>query len=170
MRLRVSLEIIGEIVLLLLVGSFFLYLTIESLHWPLGSALMPWISVAIGTPFWLWRMAVLIFQASESKGQIMDIGFRTGSDPKGERGRFIRICCFIVGLYLAIWLVGFHIALPAGILFYVRVYGGMSWIGSILLALCFVVLIIGVYDHLINAAWHEPPLLKWIYSFLPQPQ
>jgi hypothetical protein len=97
----------------------------------------------------------------------MDFGFRSGDDPEGERGRFLRICCFIVALYLAIWLVGFHIAMPLGILIYVRVYGKMSWVGSIGLALLFVALIFGVYDRLLNAAWHEPPLLQWIYSFLP---
>ena len=167
MRRWVSLEIVGEIVLLLMVGGFFLYLFLESLHWPLGSALMPWIAVAIGTPFWLWRMSVLLLQAKESSGQIMDIGFRSGDDPEGERGRFVRICSYIVGLYLAIWLFGFHIALPLGILFYVRVYGNLSWVGSILLGLAFLVLLIGVYDNLLNAAWHEPPVLQWIYSFLP---
>ena len=167
MRRRISLEIFGEVVLLLLVGGFFVYLFLESLQWPLGSALMPWIAVAIGAPFWLWRVATLFYQAKESSGQIMDIGFRSGADIEGERGRFIRICCFIVGLYLAIWLVGFHIAMPAGILFYVRVYGKMSWVGAISLALFFVILLVGVYDHLLNAVWHEPPVLQWIYSFFP---
>ncbi len=167
-RLRMSLEIFGEIVLLAMVGGLFVYMFVESLDWPLGSALMPWIAIGIGAPFWLFRLAVLIFQAKEAaSGQIMDIGFRSGDDPEGERGRFVRICSYIVGLYLAIWLLGFHIALPAGILFYVRVYGKVSWIGSTLLALAFLGLLIGVYDNLLNAAWHEPPLLQWIYSFLP---
>jgi hypothetical protein len=57
--------------------------------------------------------------------------------------------------------------MPAGILFYVRVYGKMSWVGSVFLALFFVVLLFGVYDHLLNATWHEPPVLQWIYSFFP---
>ena len=170
MRRWLSLEIAGEFVLLALVGGFFVYLFIESLYWPLGSALMPWIALAIGAPFWLWRVAVLFFQWKESSGQIMDIGFRIGDDPEGQRGRFIRICCYIAGLYIAIWFLGFHIALPAGILLYVRFYGKMTWVGSILLALFFVVLIVGVYDRLLNATWHEPPLLQWIYSFLPDSQ
>jgi len=167
-RHGISLEIIGESVLLLLVGSFFVYLFVESLDWPLGSALMPRIAVAIGAPFWAWRVAVMFFQAKESSGQIMDIGFRSGDDPKGEFGRFVRICCFILGLYFAIWLLGFHIAMPAGILLYVRVYDKMSWIGSILLALVFLGLLIGVYDKLLNATWHDPPLLQWIAAFFSQ--
>jgi hypothetical protein len=153
--------------LLAIVGGLFVYMFIESFEWPLGSALMPWIAIAVGVPFWLYRLAVLLFQLKEaSTGQIMDIGFRTGGDPAGERSRFIRICSFIVGLYLAIWLVGFHIALPAGILFYVRVYGNVGWVGSIVLALAFLGLLIGVYDHLLNATWHEPPLLLWFQSLL----
>lgn len=167
-RRGISLEIIGESVLLLLVGSFFVYLFVASLDWPLGSALMPRIAVAIGAPFWAWRVGVMFFQAKESSGQIMDIGFRSGDDPQGESGRFVRICCFVVGLYLAIWLIGFHIAMPAGILFYIRVYGKVSWIGSILLALMFLGLLIGVYDKLLNATWHDPPLLQWIMTFFPQ--
>ena len=62
-RPRFSLEVTGEIVLLLLVGGFFIYLFVESLQWPLGSALMPWITVGIGVPFWLYRLIMLVVQA-----------------------------------------------------------------------------------------------------------
>ncbi len=159
-RQRFSLEVSGEIVLLLLVGGFFIYLFIESLQWPLGSALMPWITLSIGFPFWLYRLMVLFVRAKDAPGQIMDIGFRTAGDPTGERARFIRICFFIVGLYLAIWLFGFHIALPVGMLIYLRVYGHVSWWWSFGVALLFLVLIIGVYDRLLGATWHEPPVLQ----------
>ncbi len=165
-RSRLSLEVLGEIVLLLLVGGFFIYLFVGSLQWPLGSALMPWITVGIGVPFWLYRLMVLVAQAKDAPGQIMDIGFRTGGDPKGERARFLRICFFIVGLYAAIWLFGFHIALPVGMLFYLRVYGEVSWWWSFSVALLFLALIIGVYDRLLGATWHEPPVLELLYSIL----
>lgn len=163
-RPRFSLEVSGEIVLLLMVGGFFIYLFIESLQWSLGSALMPWITVSIGFPFWLYRLLVLFVRAADAPGQIMDIGFRTGGDPTGERARFFQICFFIVGLYLAIWLFGFHLALPAGMLFYLRVYGQVSWWWSCGTALLFLALIIGVYDRLLGATWHEPPVLVLLYS------
>ncbi len=162
-RQRFSLEVLGEIVLLLLVGGFFIYLFIESLQWPLGSALMPWITLSIGFPFWLYRLIVLSVRAKDAPAQIMDIGFRTGGDPTGERARFIRICFFIVGLYLAIWLFGFHIALPVGMLIYLRVYGQVSWWWSFGVALLFLALIMGVYDRLLGATWHEPPVLELLY-------
>ena len=161
-RPRLSPEVLGEIVLMLLVGGFFLYLFVESLQWPLGSALMPWIAVGIGAPFWLYRLMVLFFQAKDSPKQIMDIGFRTAGDPTGERKRFFRICSFIVGLYLAIWLFGFHIALPGAMLIYLRVYGEVSWWWSLGVALMFLALIVGVYDRLLGATWNEPVVLDLI--------
>jgi len=123
-RRGLSLEVVGEIVLLVIVGGLFAYLFIESFTWPPGSALMPRITVAIGTPFWLWRLASLIRSSQKvSSEQIMDLGFRTGADPRGERIRFFRICACILGLYVAIWLIGFHIAIPLGVAVYVYAYG-----------------------------------------------
>jgi hypothetical protein len=163
-RLGISLEVFGEIVLLALVGGFLVYLFIESLQWQLGSALMPWIAVGIGAPFWIYRVLVLILRARETQGQIMDIGFRTGGDPTGERARFFRISLFIIGLYIGIWLFGFHVALPLGTLLYVRVYGRLSWLGSLCVGLIFLALLVGVYDRLLNATWHEPLVQQWFES------
>ena len=110
-----SVEVVGEIILLAIVGSFFVYMFVESFGWPEGSALMPRIAIALGTPFWVARLITLVRSTRETSSEmIMDLGFRTGEDPRGERMRFVRICLFIVGLYAAIWLVGFHIALPLG--------------------------------------------------------
>jgi len=163
-RRKISLEIFGELVLLAVVGGFFVYLFIHSLAWPLGSALMPWIAVGIGAPFWVYRVLVLIIRAREEPTEIMDIGFRTGADPTGERTRFFRIASFVLSLYLGIWLFGFHVALPLGILIYVRVYGQLSWAASLFVGLVFLALLVGVYDRLLNATWHEPLAKQWFES------
>lgn len=160
-----SVEVVGEIILLAMVGALFLYMFIESFSWPLGSALMPRIAIGIGTPFWIARLVTLIRSTREtSSQQIMDLGFRTGADPRGERIRFARICLYIVGLYTAIWLVGFHLAIPLGVFFYVKVYGRAGWIWSTVLALLFLLLIVGVYDRFLNATWHDPPLLRLFWG------
>lgn len=160
-----SLEVVGEIVLLVIVGGLFAYLFIESFTWPAGSALMPRITVAIGTPFWLWRLVTLMRSSQKvTSQQIMDLGFRTGADPKGERLRFFRICASILGLYLAIWLLGFHIAIPIGVAAYAYVYGRAGLIWSAVLGLLFLGLIVGVYDHFLGAMWHDPPLLRMFWG------
>lgn len=166
-RRGIGLEVGGEIVLLGIVGSMFAYLLIESFSWPFGAALMPRIAVAIGAPFWLWRLVSLIRKARETPADgIMDLGFRTGADPKGERLRFFRIIAYIVGLYLAIWLLGFHIAIPLGVAGYVYIYGRAGLLWSVVVGLCFLGLIMGVYDHFLGATWHEPPILTPIQQML----
>ena len=159
-RRRLSLEVFGEVILLAIVGAFFIYFFIESFKWPLGSALMPRITIAIGVPFWLYRLIVICRHHTESSSQIMDLGFRTGADPKGEKGRMFRICSYILGLYLAIWLLGFYIALPVGVFFYAFVYGRVGWFWSLFLSMSFFALIVGVFDKLLNVTWHEPMVLQ----------
>ena len=160
-----SVEVVGEIILLAVVGVFFVYMFVESFSWPVGSALMPRIAIGFGTPFWFWRLFALVRSTREtSSEQIMDLGFRTGADPQGERMRFARICLYILGLYAAVWLVGFHIAIPLGVFFYVFVYGRAGWIWSTVLALLFLILIVGVYDRFLNATWHDPPLLRLFWG------
>jgi hypothetical protein len=157
---RWGLEIVGEIVLLAMVGSFFVYLFVKSLGWPLGAALMPRIVVIIGIPFLILRVVALLRQSDRPSGDIMDMGFRIGDDPTGERHRFIRFSLYIVGLYLAIWIFGFHVALPLGMAFYVRVYGKMSWVGTLIVGASFFAVIVLVYDQLLHATWHEPLIVK----------
>ena len=164
-RWRIPLEIVGEIPLLAIVGGFFVYLFLESLSWPLGAALMPRIAVIVGFPFLIIRVITLLRRTVAQQGQIMDMGFSIGIDPKGEARRFVRIYAFIVGLYLAIWLFGFHVALPLGMFFYLFVYGRVGWIASIAVSLFFLALIIGVYDNVLHVSWHEPLILR-IWNWL----
>ncbi len=160
-----SVEVVGEIILLAIVGGLFLYMFIESFQWPEGSALMPRIAIGLGTPFWIARLIALVRSTRETTSeQIMDLGFRTGADPGAERMRFTRICLYILGLYAAVWLVGFHIAIPLGVFFYVRVYGRAGWLWSTILGLLFLALIVLVYDRFLNATWHDPPLLRLFWG------
>jgi hypothetical protein len=155
-------EFIGEAVLLAIVGCFFVYLFVGSLKWPLGAALMPRIAVALGTPFLIARIFMLIRGAEKepSRREIMDTGFSQVNDPKAARKRFVRICGFICGLYLSIWIFGFHFALPIGVFLYLTIYGKMNWILSGLVALFLIALMIGMYDNIIHTDWGDPLILQ----------
>lgn len=161
-RKRLSLEVLGEIVLLVIVAAFFAYLFISSLNWTLGAALTPRIAVALGMPFLIYRMVLLLRHTQASPAQIMDMGFRIGTDPTAERARLVRIALFIVGLYFAIWMVGFHLALPAGMFFYLMVYGRAGIVWSLLISLIFLAIIIGLYDSVLRMHWHQPVLYQFL--------
>ena len=166
--MKLTLESAGELLLLILVAGFFVYMINESFRWKLGAQIIPWIAVAIGTPFLILRFLAVLWPAAEDSNgaqqQIMDIGFGTSDDGLAGR-RFFRICAYIIGLYLCIWLVGFHIALPLGTAIYLYVWGRAGLLWSAGLGLMFLVLIYGVYGELLHASWHEPlipTLLGWM--------
>jgi hypothetical protein len=153
-------QALGEVLLLICVGAFFTYMFLQSFKWPFGTALMPRIAVAIGVPFLFVRVVSLLRRTVEQQDGIMDTGFRLGGDPKREAKNFARICTFIVGLYFAIWLLGFHIALPGGMFLYLFFYGKAGWFGSTVISLCFLAFIVGVYDNVLHISWHEPLIFK----------
>jgi hypothetical protein len=172
LRKQLTLEIIGEFILLSTVTAFFVYLIVPSFDWPWGARLVPQIAVIIGTPFLILRI-IYVFHilfwgrtASVTPTQIMDFGFRVSGDPKQEARRWVRILCAIAALYLGIWLVGFHIALPVWIFAYMVWFGRANILIAAAIALLFVGLIAGVYGELINVPWPDPLLFTLFRDFL----
>ena len=160
-KFHLSLEVAGEMVLLLAVGAFFVYMFIDSFNWPEGATLMPRIAVLVGTPFWLIRAVTVLRGTSEKRaeeGGIMDTGFILGDDPRTEGRRFVRIFGFTGLMYAAIWVLGVHIALPGMLFLYLMYYGKAGWLWSAGLALAFLALIVGFYDWGVHIVWPEPLL------------
>ena len=163
-RRRFTLEVAGEIFLLVLVGAFFLYMFIDSFSYPEGADLMPRLAVLVGTPFWLIRVWTLLRGTPEKRieeGDIMDTGFILGDDPKTEGQRFVRIFGFTALMYLAIWLIGIHVALPGMLFLYLMYYGKAGWLGSAGVALAFLALIVGFYDLALHIIWPESIFPLW---------
>ncbi len=163
-RRRFTLEAAGEAVLLLAVGAFFLYMFIDSFSYPEGADLMPRLAVLVGTPFWLIRVWTLLRGTPERRieeGDIMDTGFILGEDPKTEGWRFARIFGFTALMYVAIWLIGVHVALPGMLFLYLMYYGKAGWLVSAGIALAFLALIVGFYDFALHIVWPESPFGLW---------
>jgi ABC-type amino acid transport system permease subunit len=167
-RKAVSLEIIGEMILLSAVAGFFIYIGVSALNWQFSAILTPAIAIVIGTPFLIWRiihvirMGFWVHNTEVTQSQIMDIGFRVGQDRKGERQRFIRIFVAIGVLYAGIWILGFHITLPLWIFGYMYWFGKVRFVWAALIGLMFLGFIVGIYDMLLGAYWNEPLLFEWL--------
>jgi hypothetical protein len=163
-RRRFTLEVAGEIFLLVLVGAFFLYMFIDSFSYPEGADLMPRLAVLVGTPFWLIRVWTLLRGTPEKRieeGDIMDTGFILGDDPKTEGQRFVRIFGFTALMYVAIWFIGIHVALPGMLFLYLMYYGRAGWLASAGIALAFLALIVGFYDFALHIVWPESIFPLW---------
>lgn len=154
---RFSIQFVGEFTLLALTGLFFGYMVVDTLPMSFEGRLLPWLAVGIGIPFWLILVVNLFRRGGVTPQEmIMDTGFLTGEDPKAEIAGLIRISLFIVGLYLGIWLFGFHVAVPTALFLYLLIVARAGWIGSVSVGLAFETLIVGVFDWTLNIPWHEP--------------
>jgi hypothetical protein len=160
-----SAEIIGELILLALVAGFFIYIVVSSFEWSLGAKCVPLIAVTLGAPFLVYRLYRVIRVAlsgqGEARGQIMDFGFRSSGDAKGERRRFVRIFAAIGILYLGIWVLGFHIMIPLWVFCYMWLYSGVRKIWAAVAALILLGVLYGLYDTVLAATWPDPLIKSW---------
>jgi hypothetical protein len=82
--------------------------------------------------------------------------------PKVARARALRFLCWIVGLYLGIWIVGFKIAGPLFFLFFLRYEARARWLLNIALSGLSIWLIFYYFEHLLSVFWPKPLLDRWI--------
>lgn len=164
-RSRFSLEFIGEIVLLAFTGLFFAYMFIDTYNMSRNAKMLPLLAIALGTPFWFLRVVNLFRKEPRApSADIMDTGFLTGEDPRGEFLAFARIAVFTLALYLSVWLFGFLLAVPVLVFLYLWWYGRVGWLWSAVAGLAFAAMIVGVFDWTLHVPWHEPLLVG---GFLP---
>jgi hypothetical protein len=80
-----------------------------------------------------------------------------------HQGRWgsLEIWAWLWGLFFAIHLIGFRIALPMFVFLYVKLYGG-GWLTSLLLTALTWTLLYTIYDHLLSVPWPKP----WLASIL----
>jgi hypothetical protein len=172
-----SLEFIGEVILLIVVGAFFGYMYWDSVDWENGAlAWLPWqldwgnggwllprIAVLFGFPLWVWR-GVSLFRAGASAtgGQIMDTGFlETDDDPAVVARRWVLLIGSTGALLVGCWVLGFHIAVPAYTIAYLIVFGKVKWYWTIFPAVFFEIIIVGIYGYILLSEWGTPVARDW---------
>lgn len=180
-----SMEFIGEVILLAAVGAFFVYMYWDSvdkdagglawlpwrLDWSDGGWLLPRIAVIFSIPFWIWRV-VSLFKAGASSepGQIMDTGFLETTDaPNVVALRWAQLIATTAALLLGVWIIGFHIAVPAYTVLYLIFLGKAKWYWTLIPAAFILVVVNFIYGYLLIAEWGTPvardwPVIGWIWD------
>ena len=172
-----SMEFVGEVILLAAVGAFFVYMYWDSvdkdagglawlpwrLDWSDGGWLLPRIAVIFSIPFWLWRV-VSLFKAGASSepGQIMDTGFLETTDaPSVVAFRWAQLIATTAALLLGVWIIGFHIAVPAYTVLYLIIFGKAKWYWALIPAAFILVVVNFIYGYLLIAEWGTPVARDW---------
>lgn len=150
-------EILGEVVLLAIVLGFAIAFLFELPGLRMPGRYLPMITIAFAAPFWLIRVKTL-FERKKAlqSGLIMDLGFRFGGDPAAEKRRAIRYISAVAVLFLSVWFVGFHIALPVWVMTYLFLFARVKPIIILIIGAAFEGLLLGVHDFIIDVPWPEP--------------
>lgn len=83
-------------------------------------------------------------------------------DPPLIRRRAFSILGWISGFFLAIWLLGFVIAVPVASFLYFWLAGGEKWSVSVPLSLAAGAVFYGLFDRLLHLPFPEGALLAWL--------
>lgn len=162
-------RLMAEAVIVLTMLGGFVFMLVESADWDLGAALFPRISGALGIAAVLAYAAQRLFQemrpGARSQGRLLDIGWAEfGGEKQDTRSRAITFVATTGGLWIGIWLVGFHIAVPVYLMFMLIVHGRVRWYWAAAATAGFYGLIMGVYDELLHTSWNDPLLFDLVRS------
>ena len=123
--------------------------------WPIRASIIIILLGGIGVVLALVQLA-LDFKAARAEGsKVARPTFEVQAIEHEGRWGSLEIWAWLWGLFFAVHLVGFPIALPLFVFLYVKSYGG-SWLTAIILTAVTGSFLYGVYDYFLNVPWPKP--------------
>jgi hypothetical protein len=89
------------------------------------------------------------------KSQITRLTFEVQAIEHQGRWGSLEIWAWLWGLFFAIHLIGFPIALPLFVFLYVKLYGG-AWLTTIILTAVTWGFLYGIYEYVLSVPWPKP--------------
>ena len=142
------------IALLTIAFAFTLWQTFE---WTNEAARLPRVITVAGLVLIATYATFHLVVPSSGGGRIMDIGrTRTDDDRRVLMLRTFKAIGTTFGLVLAIWLIGFQIAVPGYVFLYLFFFGHVRWWVALGWLIVFIALIYGFFDEVIHIPWIDP--------------
>ncbi|MBI3000750.1 MAG: tripartite tricarboxylate transporter TctB family protein [Deltaproteobacteria bacterium] len=144
---------------------FLVYFVWEAREWRLQARLYPWV---IGMPMialalvQIWLELKGVSQEKRSGDVPVDFQFEQPVDPDIARRRTVNIFAWILGFFAAIWLLGFSLAIPLFLFFYLKVQSREPWVLSVILTAAGWLLFWGLFDRLLHLPFPEAQVLTWL--------
>ena len=144
---------------LVMIGALFV-----AKDWPVRASIIILLLGSIGVVLALIQLR-LDFKAARAEGaKILRPTFEVQAIEHEGRWGSLEIWAWLWGLFFAIHLIGFPIALPLFVFLYVKLYGG-SWLTTVILTAITGGFLYGIYDYLLNAPWPKPWLVFLLSGF-----
>jgi hypothetical protein len=139
---------------LILFGA--LYVAID---WPVRASIIILLLGAVGVILVGVQLAFDIKAARTEGAQITRPTFEVQAIEHQGRWGTLEIWAWLWGLFFAIHLIGFPIALPLFVFLYIKLYGG-GWLTAVLLSALTWGFLYAIYDYLLSVPWPKP----WLAS------
>jgi hypothetical protein len=137
------------------------YGVVAATAWPWKAALFP---LVIGVPLFCLAAAEALwtlFGSAAVQTDAKDFQLSTGN----EAGRRTGIAlAWILGLFAAVILLGFPIAVPLFVLAYLKLQGREGWVLSVLMTLGVWAVFYGLFDRLLHLPFPTGWLIAWFAS------
>jgi hypothetical protein len=164
---QINADLVLESILVSIAAGFFIYLLLAVEELRPEAARLPRMTAIGGLILVAAFVAQKVWGAARGKAsatvQILDTGFdEEGLSARLVVTRTLRLACWFGGMLAAIWLVGYHVAVPVFVFFYLLVFGKTRWWLAAIGGAAFFILIYGLFDLVLHTIWPEPALLRWL--------
>jgi hypothetical protein len=135
---------------LVIIGALFV-----ASDWPVRASIIILLLGGVGVILTGIQLA-MDYKAIRTEGsQITRLTFEVQAIEHRGRWGSLEIWAWLWGLFFAIHLIGFPIALPLFVFLYVKLYGG-AWLTTIILTAVTWGFLYGIYEYVLSVPWPKP--------------
>jgi hypothetical protein len=146
---------IGQIIFTSFIGLVLLGALFVAKDWPIRASIIILLLGGVGVILACAQLAG-DFKALRGEGsKIARSTFEVQAIEHQGRWGSLEVWAWLWGLFFAVHLVGFPIAVPLFVFLYVKSYGG-SWSTALLLTAVTGGFLYGIYDYFLSVPWPEP--------------
>ncbi len=126
----------------------------SSLDWPIRASILVLLLGGIGLALALAQLGMDFWAISHEPAKAKGMSFEVPLLEAGSRWGNLEIWAWLIGLYAAIWIVGFPIAVPLWVFAYSKYYGSY-WITSLSLTAVAWAFIYGIFERSLHVPWPD---------------
>lgn len=151
---------IEKIIFTAFVGLVLLTALFVAKDWPIRASIIILLLGSVGVILTLIQLRLDFKAARSDDAKVLRPTFEVQAIEHQGRWGSLEIWAWLWGLFIAIHLIGFPIALPLFVFSYVKLYGG-RWLTAIILTAVTSGFLHGIYDYVLSVPWPKP----WIGLF-----
>ena len=146
---------VEQIIFTSFIGSVMLAALFVAKDWPVRASIIILLLGGVGVILALVQLAADFRALRTDASKAVRPTFEVQAIEHEGRWGSLEIWAWLWGLFCAIHLIGFPIALPSFVFLYVKLYGG-SWLTTTLLTALTWGFLYGIYDNLLSVPWPKP--------------